>query len=136
MTTCLDTNVLVDVLGGRRPEVRLRYQAELSANRNMVVSSLTAHELAYGAFLSRRPDQHWAELQRLLAQLDVIEWSAEDAYAAARLRARLRREGQTIGNFHALIAGQALSRGWTLVTANIREFVRVEGLILEDWTQP
>jgi tRNA(fMet)-specific endonuclease VapC len=48
----------------------------------------------------------------------------------------LRRRGQAIGPLDGLIAGQALARSWTLVTANRREFDRIEGLNVIDWTQP
>ena len=52
---------------------------------------------------------------------------------AADIRARLERSGQLIGGYDVLIAGHARSRGLVLVTANLREFRRVEGLISEDW---
>jgi tRNA(fMet)-specific endonuclease VapC len=51
------------------------------------------------------------------------------------LRAILEAQKQPIGPYDTLIAGQALARGYTLVTANYREFSRVEGLLWEDWSQ-
>ncbi len=63
----------------------------------------------------------------------VVEFDAEDAMAAGKLRAELERGGVGIGPFDTLIAGQALRRGYTLVTANTREFSRVPGLLIEDW---
>ncbi|HEY5412050.1 MAG TPA: PIN domain-containing protein [Caulobacteraceae bacterium] len=134
MTLCLDTNVIVDILNGKRPEVRQRYQGALANNQHIVVSSLTVHELVFGALISRRPEHHVGEVRALLAQLDAIDWSERDAYAAARIRARLRRAGHPIGDIDALIAGQAVECGWTLVTANVREFSRIEDLDLEDWS--
>lgn len=53
---------------------------------------------------------------------------------AAEIRARLRRLGRPIGGYDALIAGQARAREWTLVTSNVREFERIEGLKLENWS--
>ncbi len=134
MTRCLDTNVIVDVINGKGPEIRQRYQEVLAGNQHVVVSSLTVHELVYGALISRRPDHHMGEVRTLLAQLDAVEWSDRDAYSAARIRARLEQTGQMIGHLDALIAGQALERGWTLVTANTREFSRIDDLVLEDWS--
>jgi tRNA(fMet)-specific endonuclease VapC len=49
------------------------------------------------------------------------------------VRALLEKEGQAIGAYDALIAAQAVRRGITLVTANTREFKRVDGLMWEDW---
>ena len=136
MTACLDTNVLVDVLDGRRQAVRRRYQVELDTGRQVVVPSLVAHELLFGALVSARPDFHAQEVRKLLSNHEIIDWSAGDAYAGARLRARLRLEGNSIGPFDTLAAGQALNRGWTLVTANTREFSRIEELTVEDWSRP
>lgn len=136
MTACLDTNVLVDILNKRHPFVRQRYETELGSGRQIVVSSLAAHELMFGALISPQPDRHTEQARRLLNDHDIAEWSPSDAYAAARLRAQLRREGRTTGSFDTLLAGQALNRGWTLVTANTREFSRIDGLAIEDWSLP
>ncbi len=55
--------------------------------------------------------------------------------AAGEVRATLERTGQPIGAYDTLIAGQAVRRGLTLVTANTREFERVNGLMWEDWAR-
>ena len=64
----------------------------------------------------------------------VLDYSEQDAQAAGEIRAELERQGQRIGEYDTLIAGQAFSRNLILVTANTREFGRVKGLIVEDWT--
>ncbi len=65
-----------------------------------------------------------------------VEFDREDAAAAGRVRADLAARGLMIGAYDLLIAGQALARGWMVVTANTREFTRVSGLAIEDWTEP
>lgn len=57
----------------------------------------------------------------------------KDATYAGRIRDGLERIKQPIGPYDTLIAGQAVARGLTLVTANTREFARVPGLVWEDW---
>ncbi len=64
----------------------------------------------------------------------MLEYSEQDAQAAGEIRAELERKGTRIGEYDTLIAGQAYARGLTLVTANTREFRRVKGLAVEDWT--
>jgi len=66
----------------------------------------------------------------------VADLTRGDAEAAGRLRADLSSRGQMIGAYDLLIAGQGLARGWTVVTANTREFARATRLTLEDWTAP
>jgi len=43
--------------------------------------------------------------------------------------------GRPIGAYDLLIAGQALRHRVTLVTANAKEFGRVNGLVWEDWAK-
>ena len=132
----LDTNVVVDILRARKPHLRTRLAEAVREGHTVIVSSLVLHELAFGAMVSARPD---LQLERLNAFLDahaVEPFTADDALSAARVRADLQRRGVSIEDFDVLIAGHALAREWTLVTANIRDFIRVEELTLLDWSDP
>ena len=134
MILSLDTNVMVDLLNDQIAGVRRRYDAALAVEDRLVTCALAAHELLFGAMISPRPDVHVANAEDLLSDLEIIDWSYADGVAAARIRRALRRTGRTIGAIDVLIAGQALARGWTMVSANLREFERVEGLEVVDWT--
>ncbi len=129
----LDANVLIDVLQRRQAVVGC-WQVEVGKGAPLVLSCLVLHELEAGVELSARPDIHRARLGELLAYADIVEFDIEDARASARVRAELQRRGRPIGPLDTLIAGQALARGWTMVTSNIRHFGRVEGLRLIDWS--
>jgi len=129
----LDANVLIDVLR-RRQAVLSNWQAAVEQGTPLVLSSLVLHELEAGAELSARPDIHRARLRELLAYADIVEFDDEDARASGRIRAELQRKGRPIGPLDTLIAGQALARGWTVVTSNVRHFGRVDGLRLIDWS--
>jgi len=72
-----------------------------------------------------------AFLNRAVTLLDYAE---RDAQAAREIRAALERQGTRIGDYGTPIAGQAFARNLILVTAHTREFERVKGLIIEDWT--
>jgi tRNA(fMet)-specific endonuclease VapC len=134
VTLSLDTNVMIDLVNGQRPSVRRRYEAAVSSGERIVASALAAHEFVYGAMISHRPDLHVANAEDLLADLEIFDWSYDDGLAAARIKRTLRRAGRTIGAIDAFIAGQAIARGWTVVSANLHEFDRVEGLAVIDWT--
>ena len=74
-------------------------------------------------------------LKEFLAKgFKILDFTANDAQAAGRIRAELKKAGTPIGAYDLLIAGQALARNLVLVTANTREFGRVHGLKFEDWT--
>jgi tRNA(fMet)-specific endonuclease VapC len=64
----------------------------------------------------------------------LLDYTEQDTHAAGEIRAELERQGLRIGECDSLIAGQAFSRNLILVSANTREFERVKGLIVEDWT--
>ncbi len=127
---------MIDLVNNQRLIVRQWYDDARTEGHQLVTSALAAHEFVYGALISRRPEVHFFNAERLLADLEIIAWTYEDGLAAARLRRALRRRGNTIGATDALIAGQAIARGWTVVSANLRDFERVEGLAVIDWTQP
>ena len=66
-------------------------------------------------------------------RFEVIEFDKEDARQAGEVRAWLAAQGQPIGPYDVLIAGQARARNLTLITHNTNEFGRVPGLRLDDW---
>ena len=98
------------------------------------VSTVVLHELWYGVAKSARRERNTERLQMFMAgPLEVLAFDEADARAAGEVRAELERSGTPIAAYDALIAGQAVRRGLTLVTANAREFDRVDGLMCEDW---
>jgi len=130
MRYLLDTNAVIAILKSATSPIAT--QIRRHDPREIVLSSIVTHELYFGAFKSRFPD---ANLKRLDAlRFEVLAFDKEDSIAAGKVRAELQAAGTPIGPFDVLIAGQALCRGLTLVTANTREFVRVQGLAVEDWS--
>ncbi len=100
----------------------------------MMVSVVVVHELISGALGGQKPDAEMDKVNRLLGLVGVAEVSLEDALSSGQIRADLKKQGRSIGDIDTLIAGQALARGWTMVTRNVKHFGRVEGLSLIDWT--
>ena len=66
--------------------------------------------------------------------MEILPFTDADAAVASRIRISLERQKQPIGPYDTLIAGQALARGLTLITPNVGEFSRVDGLRWEDWS--
>jgi len=136
VTYLLDTNVVISLLNKRSASVRTRLEEAWLAGDTVALPTVVLFELFYGAFKSSRPAANLAAILELLKdEFEQEVFDLEAARAAGDIRAKLERIGSRIGEYDTLIAGQALARGMTLVTANVREFSRVEGLKLEDWTQ-
>jgi tRNA(fMet)-specific endonuclease VapC len=136
MTYLLDTNICIALINDRSAEVRAAATRVLVSGSVLATSSIVIHELWYGVAKSTQVESNTDVLSAFLARdLTILDYTEVDAKAAAQIRAELERKGTRIGEYDTLIAGQALVRQMTLVTANTREFSRVPGLQVEDWTQ-
>jgi tRNA(fMet)-specific endonuclease VapC len=127
----LDSNVVIAALAGA-PRALLSRLAQVAPAR-LHLSALVLAELLTGAEKSAHPARTRAALSELTASMAALPFDADAADAYGRIRAALERKGRPIGPMDMLIAAQALSRGLTLVTANLREFRRVPGLACENW---
>jgi tRNA(fMet)-specific endonuclease VapC len=134
MSYLLDTNACIALINAKPLPVRRRFEEASEASAVIATSSVVMFELWYGVGKSARPEANADRLAVFLAgPVEVIDFDDEDARVAGHVRATLEAAGTPIGAYDVLIAGQALRRGSTLVTANVGEFTRVHGLAWEDW---
>ena len=135
MTYILDTNAVIAVLKNQPASVRHRLRRARFEGASIAVSSVVLYELWYGVARSERRRENAERLRVFLsADISVLSFDEEDARAAGDLRASLESAGTPIGPYDLLIATQALRLGATMVTANVSEFGRVDGLSWQDWT--
>ena len=106
---------------------------KLLMRAEVAVCCVVKAELFYGAMRSANPDQNWARIRRFLEVFVSLPLDDIAALIAGRVRAQLANLGTPIGSNDLLIASIALANNLTLVTHNIGEFSRVEGLQIEDW---
>lgn len=130
MRYLLDTSAVVDLLRQRGDLILKRIQSHEPSDIGL--SSIALYELYYGAFKSSRPEQSIALVDAL--RFEVLDFDGEDSRHAGEIRAMLANSGTPIGPYDVLIAGQARARELTLVSSNIREFQRIDGLSVEDWS--
>jgi tRNA(fMet)-specific endonuclease VapC len=135
MNYLLDTNTIVALLRNRPTGVRERYREAEAAGDYRALSSVVLFELWYGVAKSSQLQENAERMRVLLSgDVDLLDFDDEDARAAGQIRAALEKAGTPIGAYDLLIAGQALRRELTVVTANTSEFSRVAGLSWQDWT--
>lgn len=130
MMFSLDANSIIGLFKGHK---QLWQQLERHSPLDCVVSSVVMHELYFGASNSARVQENLDRIASL--RFEVIEFDREDARVSGEVRAALASAGTPIGPLDTLIAGQALARGFTVVTRNSREFLRVTGLSHENWEE-
>lgn len=129
----LETNTCIAAI---RQHVRVLARLTQREPEELSVAVMTVAELWFGALKSADPARGRAVTD---AFLEPFEWlpfdeTAADHYASARLH--LERRGQPIGERDLIIAATALAHDLTVVTGNVREFQRVPGLRLENWSNP
>ncbi len=131
MKYLFDTCTVSDFVKGR-PNVLARIKA---TQPNLIaVSALTRMEVAYGLALNVARARKLAPvLQAFFAAIATLPFDEEDAQATAAIRAALKIRGKPIGAYDVLIAGTALAKGLVVVTSNVGEFQRIDGLQVEDW---
>jgi len=136
LTYLLDTNVCIALINQRLPGLRRRFERARSGDSEILVSAVAAFELWYGVEKSTRPQANMKLVETFFAgPVGILPFDHEDARSAGRIRASLQTAGTPIGPYDVLIAGQAVRRNLTLVTANAREFGRIQGLAWEDWSK-
>ena len=134
MKCMLDTNICIYLIK-KKPSVvigRLK-KKKLS---EVCISSITLSELEYGVEKSERIDQNKIALAEFILPIEVMSYDELAATQYGKVRAYLEKKGQTLGALDMLIAAHALSASLALVTNNVREFARVPGLKIENWTKP
>ncbi len=128
----LDTNAVIAVLNGDAT-VRQRLRNAMKSG-DIFISSVALFELWYGVARSARRAENTERLRVFLSgAVGHIPFDEDDAAIAGDIRFALESTGTPIGPFDLLIAAQALRMGATLVTANVGEFSRVQGLVWENW---
>jgi tRNA(fMet)-specific endonuclease VapC len=133
MQFLLDTNIISDLI--RRPQgVVARHIAKVGQGE-ICTSIIVASELRYGS-TKRGLGQLNERVEAALERIDVLDFKPPADAAYGRIRARLEQNRMMIGANDLFIAAHALALGLTLVTDNVREFARVDGLPLANWLRP
>jgi tRNA(fMet)-specific endonuclease VapC len=132
MTYFLDTNICIFHLNGNFPIVSERLRE--IPQHDVQLPAVVVAELYYGASKSKRRDYNMSQCSQFVALYEIVPFEREAALAYGDIRANLEAKGLIIGGNDLMIAATALVHNAVLVTNNIGEFSRVDGLVLEDWT--
>ena len=134
MRYLLDTNICIYIIKRSPAHVHERF-THLSVG-DIGVSSITFCELQFGVSNSANPEKNQFALTEFLGPLDVLDFPSGAALPYGEIRAHLQRMGTPIGSYDLLLAAHALYLNLIMVTNNTKEFTRVPGLKVENWTLP
>jgi tRNA(fMet)-specific endonuclease VapC len=130
MRYLLDTNTVSDLV--RKPQGKVAEQVLKVGETKVCTSIVVAAELRYGAEKKQSPRLS-AQLEAVLGALEILPLEKPADVSYGSIRAQLERAGKPIGANDLLIAAQALTLGYTVVTDNEKEFSRVKHLQMENW---
>ena len=131
MRWMLDTNTCIYIMKHHPPQVQARLRR--IAIGEVGISAIVLAELRFGIQKSRRREENAAALADFLPYCLVLDWPQEASGVYAEIRDELEAQGTPIGSNDLLIAAHALYLGCTLVTNNVQEFSRVDGLLIDNW---
>jgi len=128
----LDTNICIFAI--KRKPAHVLEAIERRVREGLYLSSLTIAELQFGVENSKRIEANRIALLKFISVFTIVSFQNADASHYGKLKAKLKSEGRIIGPIDMLLAAQALRNNLVLVTNNVGEFSRVEGLRVEDWS--
>jgi len=129
----LDTNICIYAIKQKHEKVLVLLNKK--SDEGLYVSSLSVAELEFGVQNSQQVERNRIALIKFLSYFNFLNFDSSAAIEYGRIKTELRKKGQLIGQIDLLLAAQAVNREMTLVTNNVKEFRRVKGLKVEDWSQ-
>jgi tRNA(fMet)-specific endonuclease VapC len=133
MKYLLDTNILIFLM--KRGNKKLLEKIDKQEYDALAVSSITLAELEYGAANSSKPDLNRSVFLGVLSAFNVLIFDDSCAYHYGLIRQKLKVNGTPVGPMDMLIAATAMANGLVMVTNNTKEFVKIEGLKIQDWSK-
>ena len=129
----LDTNIIIYAINGRYPAIAEHFKI---VNPSLIaIPSIVTAEIEYGARKSRDYNTTMELYNSFFSAFKIVSFDNDMASKYGIIRSELEKDGKIIGPNDLIIASTVLARDGILVTNNVKEFKRVEGLELEDWTK-
>ena len=130
----LDTDTCIFLMRGE--SLALAAKVQSVPLQQQVMSAVTFAELSYGvqASAAAKRKQNQSVLDSLVLHLAVLDWPQDAAKHYAEIRADLKKRGAQLGAADLMIAAHARAMGAIVVTNNVKDFPRVKGLEVENWT--
>ena len=128
----LDTDTCIFTIKRKPAHLKRLFNAHIG---QLSISAVTWGELIYGAEKSSNIENNIDQIEGFAARLEILPFDNDEAKQFGQVKAELEHKGKPIGPYDMMIAGHARSQGLILITNNVREFKRVDGLRVENWVK-
>lgn len=133
MKYMLDTNICVYAIKNKPENVSKRIKRHNPDE--ICISTIVLAELEHGVTKSVCREKNESNLNKFLKVFKILPFDMKAAIEYGKICAHLQKQGTPIGTMDMLIAAHALSKSLIIVTNNVREFERVPGLVIENWSE-
>ncbi len=133
MKYLLDTNICIYII--KKKPLKVLEKFKTFPLGSIGISTITLAELQYGIQKSSNPDKNLIALNQFIIPLEIVDFDYNATLDHGIVRSDLEKKGIPIGPLDTLIGAHARSLGLTLVTNNEKEFQRIEGLKIENWSK-
>lgn len=133
MKYLIDTNILIFLCNSKSKSLENAFKKH--DPQEFYVSSITVGELIYGVNKNQHRERNLQAILKILSPFRIIDFDSKDGWKYGEIRAELEKKGTIIGGNDLMIAAQASRRNLVVITNNIKEYKRVQGLQVENWTK-
>jgi len=128
----LDTNIMI--YAQKKRNLTLLKHLKSKNIKDLYLSIFTVAEMIFGCKKSADPAKNYTALLEFLLPFNILAFEQADCGVYGETRAHLERQGKPIGTIDTFIGSQAVSRDFTLITNNVKEFERIPNIKIENWT--
>ncbi len=129
----LDTNIIIYALKGTYKEIENHFRS--IPFESIVIPRIVVAEIEYGAKKSKNYKQTIEKYNEFINHFEIIDFDEKASRKFGDIRWTLEQAGKQIGPYDLIIASTVLANEGVLVTHNTKEFERIKGLKIEDWTK-
>lgn len=133
MKFLIDTNICIYIMNNHPPEVLPKFKS-IGVGK-VGISSITVSELHYGACKSNHIKKNIKRLDEFLSPFEILSYDENASKYYGKIRSQLEKQGNIIGPLDMLIAAHALSNNLILITNNVKEFMQIKFLRVENWVE-
>ncbi len=126
---CLDSDILISLLRGDKEAEKVIDRLD---KEGVAITAVNSFELSLGCFLSNKPERIEV-VKRLINSYIFLNFEKDASIMAGKIVARLEKKGQRIDWRDCMIAAIAIVNGSSIITRNVKDFSRIEGLKIERW---
>lgn len=127
---CIDSDTLIYFLKGEKKVIEQMSKVPIGS---LYTTRINYTELLFGAYNSTRVDDNLNKILPFLENFKILEFDKKSAEIFAKIKAKLKKDGQIIADMDLMIASISISNNCTLISNNTKHFSRIKELKLNNW---